>query len=88
MCMKNTYLHSNLRLIALAAHLGMCKGSCPKKILPSGNTTGCFYMHYGNWFSVREGLHFCTTAAIAGNYPYPELTPSSCSTLAEVMLLL
>src|SRR5215211_4822792 len=46
MCMKNTYLHSNLRLIALAARLGTCKGSCPKKVRPSGNTTGCFYRHY------------------------------------------
>jgi hypothetical protein len=46
MCMKNIYLHSNLRLIALAARLGTCKGSCPKKVLPSGNTTGCFYRHY------------------------------------------
>ena len=42
---KNNRLHSGPRWLSLATQLDTCRGTCPKKVLPSGGTTSCFYSH-------------------------------------------
>jgi hypothetical protein len=39
-------LHVNPRLISLTTCLDTCRSRYPKKVLPGGETTGCFCRHY------------------------------------------
>jgi hypothetical protein len=38
-------LHGGPGWLSLAMQLDTCRGRCPKKVLPSGDTTYCFYTH-------------------------------------------
>jgi hypothetical protein len=64
-------------MITLVTRLDTCKGRCPKKGLPSGETTYCFADMKRVASTVRDSLPLWTAVAMSDFYTYPELIPST-----------
>jgi hypothetical protein len=64
-------------MITRVTRLDMCKGKCPKKGLPSGETICCFCRHEAQDLCYPKQIAFLDGRGYDRFYPYPELTPST-----------